>query len=836
VVLTVVGTLAGVIAAIMAVLQLRRTPVSPRREVIRSSGDAGVPAAPEAETSKSGIFSAWPKRRRTPSGTATRVGDRAGSQPVSLHPPTGRLDEVRGRVELLGLLTQLLADPHGRFHVLAGLGGVGKTTVALALAAEARAGGGSVWWVSGADAASVTEGLLAVAMSLGTAPAEVQEARAGRRHPADVVWAALDKQTGWLLVIDNADDPSALVVSGCTAADGTGWLRPTHHGLVLVTSRMADPGAWGWHGQVHLVECLGEDDGAQVLVDLAPHAGTLDKARSLSRRLGGLPLALHHAGSYLRSPFAAERSFASYQDGLDDRFPVILGAGEDPRSAVASTWEVSLDALAANGMSQARPLLRVLSCFAPSVEIGPILVDYAILARECGDDQDDAEVRAGLDALRAVGLIEARFDSDAQVHDVVIHPLIATASRMHLSAETTGTAAWLLQSATASLRPERDWPLWFSILPHLRSVLGLAPAAFDDRALALVAEAAARVCYALAWSGAHAAAAELAGISLGHADRLGPQHPAILSLCFQRAMSARFQGQYREAEAQLREVLEAQRQVLGADAPATLDTEQELARAMANLGRYAESESACRAVLEARVRILGPEDQDTLITQHYLARAVAEQGRYAESETAYRELQKTTQRILGPAHPFSLMTRNYLAAQFNNQQRYETAEAVLRSLLDDWLRWLGSDYTYVLDVRYELGRAIAGQARNADAELHFRQLLDDELRIRGPEHPHTLLTSRDLARVIGAQGHHSEAEIQLRKVWEAQSRILGEAHPRTLMTLYYISLMFASMGRKDEAARILRSVFASQTEALGPQHPDTLSTKQILSELGLPDR
>src|SRR5216684_3419096 len=52
----------------------------------------------------------------------------------------------------------------------------------------------------------ISDGMLAVATSLGTPPAEVEEARAGRRHPAEVAWAALDKQSGWLLVIDNVDD------------------------------------------------------------------------------------------------------------------------------------------------------------------------------------------------------------------------------------------------------------------------------------------------------------------------------------------------------------------------------------------------------------------------------------------------------------------------------------------------------------------------------------------------------------------------------------------------------------------------------------------------------
>jgi tetratricopeptide (TPR) repeat protein len=643
----------------------------------------------------------------------------------------------------------------------------------------------------------------------------------------------LNNQSGWLLVIDNADDLAALDVAGCTAADGTGWLRSTQQGLVVVTSRITDEEAWGWHGQVHHVGCLNEEDGAGVLIDLAPRSGTMDEARSLSIRLGGLPLALHHAGSYLRSPFAAEHSFTAYQAGLDDRFPIMLGAGGNPRSVVASTWEISLNVLAASGTDQARPLLRVLSCFAPSVEISSVLMNHAILARVCGGDQDPARVRAGLEALLSVGLLEPRFNAD-QVPGVVIHPLVAAASRLHLSAETTATTARLLESATAHLRPESDWAVWLSILPHLRSVLGLPPAAFDDLALALLAGAAARVCYALAWSGAHATAAELAEISLGQADGLGALHAAILSLRFQHASSVRLQGRYQEADSQLRQVLQAQRKVLGAEDPATLDTEQELARVFANLGRYAESETACRAVLDARIRILGPEHPDTLITRHYLARAMAEQGRYAEAERAYRELLSTAQRVLGATHPLTLMTRNYLASQFTNQKRHAEAEAVLHDLLDDWRQWLGSDYTFVLDVRYELGRAIAGQGRGGDAEVHFRELFDDELRIRGPEHPHALLARRDMARAIDAQGRHSEAESQLNQVHEAQIGILGETHPRTLLTMYYISVAIAAAGRRYDATRIRESLYVSQTQVLGPDHPDTLTTKLTLEQLRNP--
>src|SRR5262249_12127511 len=157
-------------------------------------------------------------------------------------------------------------------------------------------------------------GLLGLALELGAPSGEAEEARAGLRNPAEVLWARLEDQSGWLLVVDNVDDVDAMMVAGAAVGDGTGWLRSTRAALGGVTSRVADKTVWGRHSVVHIVGCLPEADGARVLMDLAPHAGSAQQAAALSARLGGLPLALRHAGSYLASPFVGECLFITYVD------------------------------------------------------------------------------------------------------------------------------------------------------------------------------------------------------------------------------------------------------------------------------------------------------------------------------------------------------------------------------------------------------------------------------------------------------------------------------------------------------------------------------------------
>ena len=140
----------------------------------------------------------------------------------------------------------------------------------------------------------------ALGRRLGGTDAELEHGDA-----ADVIWQRLaDKREPWMLVIDNADDPQMLAGAGSCLAEGRGWLRPVtgEIGMVLVTSRDGSPASWGSWSRRYRLEMLPADTAAAVLADHAgdhPGLGGEQDARLLAARLGGLPLALKIAGSYL---------------------------------------------------------------------------------------------------------------------------------------------------------------------------------------------------------------------------------------------------------------------------------------------------------------------------------------------------------------------------------------------------------------------------------------------------------------------------------------------------------------------------------------------------------
>jgi tetratricopeptide (TPR) repeat protein len=699
--------------------------------------------------------------------------------------PTGLLPSiVRGRNAEMALLRQLLRRPREGFVVLAGMGGVGKSTIASAFAESVMRTRGrwrhtEVWFASANDSSSLAGALATVARNLAAAQTDVEAIGTGKSDAADRLWRLLqNSRQKWLLIFDNADDPSVLarpipvmITSGSssgagagTPADGTGWLRPTKRGLVVVTSRVGDPASWGRHARIVPVGPLEDADATQVLLDRAPHAGDGMQARALARRLGGLPLALRTAGSYLGSDAASLTSFRDYEMELDHpqqasrmltRAPE-LHASASAREMPIRTFEISLDDLSRRGVPQARLLLRLLSCYASPTPIPRSLLKAeslrGILAP--GREADvQHELDHGLQQLKHLSLIEfnSAESSRARLRNVVVHPVIAAASRAHLRADDDPLAEAplirrlsvdLLASTLGLLNADQpaDWPAFIVYGPHVHALFQTVADQLDIGHLCDLIWTAATTAWAHQSYGSVAEARRLAAAALSKLHRL-PN-----------------------------------------DDLASLKVQHHLAWFLVLMRQPQEAESIYRTVLAGREQMLGPDDPDTLWTRHELAWVAACQDRWAEAETAYREVLDARLRTLGDDHPDTLMTRHELAWAIANQGQGQEAEQILTAVLDARRRDLGDEHARTLSTRHELAWAIASQGRWAEAEAAYREVLDARRRLLRASHPDILTTTVELAWTIVSQGRN-EAALQLyQEVLDARRVILGEEDPDTVAT------------------------------------------------------
>ena len=346
-------------------------------------------------------------------------------------------------------------------------------------------------------------------------------------------------------------------------AEGRGWLRPVagQVGMVLVTSRDGSQESWGSWPERHRLEMLPADPAAGVLADHAGHhpgLGSEQDARLLAVRLGGLPLALKIAGSYLAEAAAIPAAFADtgvirtyrqYQDAiqageLGTVFPAPGGqlTPEQARGLIGQTWDLTLDLLDARPLPEARQLLRLLASFADAPVPYELLLHPDTLAASAPlRGITGSRLWQSLNALDDFGLIDldTTGQSPAAIPVARLHPLVRDTSRpaaepdrlafLELAARLLGRAA--LASETGLPEDPPMWPIWQLLVPHSAMVFASLTSEPDcpDDAVEAAAYAAYMAARYQAAQGFHAVAeAEFRDVLAARLRVLGPDHPDTL--------------------------------------------------------------------------------------------------------------------------------------------------------------------------------------------------------------------------------------------------------------------------------------------------------------------
>ncbi|MEU1333495.1 tetratricopeptide repeat protein [Streptomyces sp. NPDC005865] len=731
----------------------------------------------------------------------------------SVEAPYGRLPEaVLGRDKILTTLTQTMDDP--RIQVLSGMGGVGKTTVVLSAAEQAKQAGAEVFWIQAGSAAAVTDGMRHAALLAGAQAEHVAHAwEKGGRPAADLVWRHLaNMDRPWLLVFDDADDLDVLSCPGAALADATGWVRPPlgkSHG-VLVTTRDGSKQSWGDRiSRFHQLDVLETKFAGQVLQELAPKAGDKDSARSLADRLGSLPLALHLAGTYLAmahgDPLAEAQTFTEYVDVLGDS-PLFLDDAtegvygdlrsdeERARRTIAGTWELSLALLERQGTVHARGLLQLLSCFAPAASLPNALLNASTIAGlgMWHKDLTPRTIRTTLRGLRRFGLIGVDMLSTEPVHQ--IHRLVAEVSVAPLLSEpgdyqeVWDSAADLLVVATPHSENPRDpgsWPAWQGLVPHWLVFLGRLPprsdAPADDRLTAVLLCAGVAVSY-LHFRGDYGTACKLADEGLERCNSSAVNPWAKVNLRRHRAIAVKEMGDLKAAESELESIVEECIDKLGASDPTALSVRYERARVASQRGKLAEAEREYDEVIRHETQLFGATSAQTLRSRHARAICIRSMGRIDEAATEGRLVLEGLRAELGEKHPD------------------------------------------VLEAQHEFAISLRDKGENKRAEEVFRQVLQLEEEVLGIEHPSTLITRANLASTLMLREDLTSAEAEVRSVLDARTRILGPDHPETLDARHTLAMLHVRQGELDarSAAAIFAELTAAQREQLIDDHPNVL--------------
>ncbi|KAM5358060.1 hypothetical protein ACJZ2D_015635 [Fusarium nematophilum] len=699
---------------------------------------------------------------------------------------------------------QAAADDHSRV-ALVGLGGVGKSQIAIEYAYRVRKSAPQTWvfWVHAANAARFEQAYRDIASK-----AEIP----GREDPkADILqlvynWLCDERNGRWLMVLDNADDDEVFfatdesdIISHTRPLES--FLAQTPNGRILITSRnrIAAMNLVGPHSSIVQVEPMDEEDALALLNTRVPFSeSSKADAKTLVQVLERIPLAITHAAAYIktRAPMTTMSGYLGLfreseanqvrllgKEGLKD-----LRRDNSIRHAVIATWQISFTQIQKTEQS-AVDLLALMSMFDRQG------IPISLLRN--GTSQLDFD--NALAPLLSFSLVRAEIGKQS----FEMHRLVQLSMRKWLEADKQ-LSKWTKESirVLTVAFPSGDYTTWADcqvLFPHARETIGHVTG--DEEDVLNQAKIASRTGWFLLLRGEYNTAEKVFRMSVEARRKvLGPEHPDTLSSVSNLGSVLSSQGKYDEAEA--------------------------------IQGKYDEAEAMYRRGLEGSEKVLGPEYPDTLTSVNNLGSVLESQGKYNEAEAMHRRALKAREKVLGPEHPSTLTSVNNLGSVLSRQGKYDVAEAMYRRALKGREDVLGPEHPSTLTSVNNLGSVLSRQGKYNEAEAIYRRGLEGSEKVLGPEHPSTLISVNNLGSVLESQGKYNEAEAIYRRALKGREDVLGLEHPDTLISVNNLGSVLSSQGKYDEAEAMYQRGLEGSEKVLGPEHPSTLTSVNNLGCTG----
>ncbi|WP_299537581.1 FxSxx-COOH system tetratricopeptide repeat protein [uncultured Streptomyces sp.] len=715
---------------------------------------------------------------------------------------TGRsLMLERMRDQLGGGMAVVLPQP----QTLYGLGGVGKTQVALEYVHRFMADYDLVWWISSEQTDDVVASLAELAVRLGAQGGD--DMAAASQEAVDLLRRGVPSDR-WLLVFDNADDPERL----------RRYFPQGGSGHIVVTSRNQ---SWSQHGDALPVDVFLREESIEHLQRRAPGLNDEDAAR-VATAVGDLPLAVEQAAAWIAE---TATPVETYLEQLADQAPQVLSLNQPAGypEPVAATWNVSIQRLRERSPAAVR-LLQLCAFFAPEPINANLLYSKEMIEALKPYDSSLQEKLVLGRVIREIGRF-ALAKVDQVSNSIQVHRLVQAIIKAQLTDEEQREARHVVHRILAGARPDDDepidnpdnWPRFATIWPHLGPSDARNCKEPETRRLLID-----RVRYL--WKRgdfrtAGALGAELREIWKG---TLGEDDIQYLYLCFHLSNIYRSRGRYVEARELDEITLERQRTVLGPEHPHTYMTTSSLATDLGMLGDYSKAIELATEAHEGFGQIFHDGHPRTLAAANNLALNLRLIGQYSRAREIDQEVYDRRSEVLGPEHPYSLASGMNLARDLRDVGRYEDSVTLLSRTYDSYKRTLGPSFPGTLSAAKGLAVALRRAGRLEDAR---RLTVATRARYRAKytsANPESLACELNLAADYFAAGEADQARDTAQQVVDQYMTVPGERHPYTLAAQNNLAVYLLGCGAPAEAQEILRKVVAAMRDLFGREHPHTL--------------
>jgi tetratricopeptide (TPR) repeat protein len=708
---------------------------------------------------------------------------------------TGRVDLLEQIHETLQQHTPSTLVPQPLF----GLGGIGKSQVAVEYAYRNQFDYELVWWIQADDEQSIRRSLTSLARRLRLAESDDAQ---------EIVDGVLDTlrvgkpHRDWLLIYDNAPEPAIVQ-----------RYLPSGPGDVLVTSRSRS-----WSGLTNAIEVdvFTPQESMALLRGRWPDL-TEERALTLAEELGHLPLALEQAVAVHQQ---TGMPFDDYLRALKNNPRLILDEGTPanyPRTVAAALG------LAYESVKKTSPAAAYLLELCSFLSSHPIAIPLLARGRDrlpVAELRDDILLRRAIRDLGRYALVQLDSGRDF----IRVHSLIRAVLRDSIPTEERTAVQNAAHAVLAEANPglpddPNNWPQHSQIAPHVIPA-GLI-LSIENNVRRVVLD---QIRYA--WAiGDYATSRDLGQQAVeSWRASCGPDDELTLVAARHLANSLRTLGEYPEARALNEDTLRRMTRSLGADHEHSLATAGNFAADLRLSGEFRRALELDEDNLRRARSVLGERDPFTLRALNNLAvdhRILGDFRRALELDEENILLKRD---IYGEDHPTTLLSYSNLMRDLHGLGQFQRGLALAREKLPVYEEKAPADHGHLLLAKRNMAILLRRAGHHDEAVRYSRELYDSCRKKFGRHHEHTqsaMVTLSNALRVVG------ETEKALKYGQDALSfyrELLGPEHAFTLACQTNVAILLRLLDRNEEAMALNDEALAMFMSILGEDHPHTMSS------------
>jgi tetratricopeptide (TPR) repeat protein len=685
-----------------------------------------------------------------------------------------------GRTQELSDLQKSLDAPASQagigIQVLCGLGGIGKTQLALEYAYQFRPHYKYIFWLRANSAEVLESDYSSIWDHIGLPVLNSHN----RLLTILAVKEWLEGNPGWLLIFDDATDLTLI----------ENYIPSVGQGHIILTSRMSVFDNLGIKTPLSLGKMTAaeaEDFLIKRISDPKLCQEEVVAVDQIARELDYLPLALEQAGAYIsKMSCSCSDYLASFRHrGLSLLEKTGPTTGRYPLS-VMTTWSMNFAQVEAISPASAE-VLR-LSSF-----LGLEMIPYEIfilgannlgpaISQILANEQDSLYFYEILEPLAQFSLI--RKSHSTKTFDV--HRLVQSVIRAQIQSDAYPIFLGNILQAILSAFPNVEFSHWSAcdrLIPHIRT------------------------CTAFI---------EKYGIDSYFAGRLYGLTGTYLHS----------RGQLNEAADFWKRSLAIYESLFGDDCPKLIPLLTNLGEYARELANYGESESLHERALSLWRKDPNQESEEgsdtALATIHNnLGELYRATGRYDKAESSYKTAVSILERLPDEQLRLASVLNNLSELYHVQGQRIPAKQFCARSL-EIRERLLDPKDPSLVPGLINMSNRLRSDGHWTESEEYLKRALSICERTLGSKHPHFSTVLNNLGALYNRMGKYDDAENFYNRSLEIEREIYGEYHPSTALRLSNLASFYQNTQRPGEAKQLLERAIQIREEILGPDHPDTI--------------